>query len=75
MEKIIEKSNRLIQKTSVAFQREIGQMIQWDWRLIFLIGARGVGKTTLLLQRLKLVYGVGQKAIYISLDDIYFTGF
>ncbi len=73
MNKLIEKSNRLLQNTSLEFQRELIQEIQWDWRLISLIGTRGVGKTTLLLQHLKQQFGVGQQAIYVSLDDIFFT--
>ncbi len=73
MKRLIEKSNRLIQNTSLIFQRENLQTIKWDWRLISLIGTRGVGKTTLLLQHLKLNYGFDATALYLSLDDIYFT--
>lgn len=70
---LIEKSNRLIESVSLEFQRDIAENIKWDWRLISLIGARGVGKTTLLLQHMKQVYGLSEQAIYVSLDDIYFT--
>lgn len=35
-------------------------------------GARGIGKTTLLVQHLKQTHGFDEKAIYLSLDDIYF---
>ncbi len=73
MEKLKEKSNRLVEAVSLEFQRDILQTIKWKWRLISLIGARGVGKTTLLLQRMKLAHGLSEEAIYISLDDIYFT--
>ena len=37
------------------------------------IGARGVGKTTLLLQRLRQLTDDGKKGIYVTLDDPYFT--
>jgi len=73
MEKLIEKSQRLIKHTSLQFQRENIQTIQWEWRLISLIGTRGVGKTTLLLQHLKQTYGLDRTALYVSLDDLYFT--
>ncbi len=73
MDKLREKSTRLIESVSLEFQRDILGSIKWKWRLISLIGARGVGKTTLLLQRMKLVHGLSEEAIYISLDDIYFT--
>ncbi|MEN0051278.1 MAG: AAA family ATPase [Bacteroidota bacterium] len=73
MKEIKERSDRLIQSISLAFQREALQTIKWKWRLISLIGARGVGKTTLMLQRAKLATTENEPAIYISLDDIYFT--
>ena len=37
-----------------------------------IVGARGVGKTTLLLQHIKL-YNDLQDTIYINADDIYFS--
>lgn len=73
MNKLKEKSDRLVQNVSLAFQRELLQDMQWEWRLLSLIGARGVGKTTLLLQRIKFVHGLSDEALYITLDDIYFT--
>lgn len=36
-------------------------------------GAKGTGKTTIMLQRIKSVYGKSLTAIYVSLDDHYFT--
>jgi uncharacterized protein len=73
MERLFEKSRRLIQNVSMEFQRSLLHEIKWDWRLVSLIGARGVGKTTLLLQQIKSAHGLSEEAIYISLDDIYFT--
>ncbi|MEN0051667.1 MAG: AAA family ATPase [Bacteroidota bacterium] len=73
MKEIKERSDRLIKSISLEFQREALQTIKWKWRLISLIGARGVGKTTLMLQRAKLATTEDELAIYISLDDIYFT--
>jgi predicted AAA+ superfamily ATPase len=73
MERLFEKSKRLIQNVSMEFQRSLLHEIKWDWRLVSLIGARGVGKTTLLLQQIKSAHGLSEEAIYISLDDIYFT--
>jgi hypothetical protein len=37
------------------------------------MGSRGAGKTTLMLQHLKETYGTGNKALYISLDNVYFS--
>ncbi len=53
--------------------RSLASKIDWKDRLIGIIGARGTGKTTLLLQHLKQQYGLAGGAAYITLDDIYFT--
>lgn len=50
------------------------EKIDWSWRLVGILGARGAGKTTLLLQYLKRNIGIGNEAMYASLDDIYFSG-
>ncbi|WP_373799731.1 ATP-binding protein, partial [Bacteroides heparinolyticus] len=48
--------------------------IHWDNRLIAIRGSRGVGKTTLMLQYIKLNYQSGSReALYCTLDSIYFT--
>ena len=48
--------------------------IDWENRLICIKGARGVGKTTILRQRIKEAFGVGSdKALYVSLDDLWFS--
>lgn len=54
--------------------RPLAKSIDWNDRLIAVLGARGTGKTTLLLQRLKAEYGTSKEALYITMDDIYFTG-
>lgn len=46
--------------------------MQWEWRLNGIIGARGTGKTILLLQRLSDILK-HTKAVYLSLDEFYFT--
>ncbi|MBX2901511.1 MAG: ATP-binding protein [Cyclobacteriaceae bacterium] len=73
MEKILEKSAILVKNQDLRFIRSLMERIDWDDRLIGILGARGTGKTTLLLQRQKSLYGLKQEAAYITLDDIYFT--
>ncbi|PCJ15989.1 MAG: hypothetical protein COB02_17315 [Candidatus Cloacimonadota bacterium] len=64
------KQNLLLAKTSNNFIREkYFNYLKSSNRLIGLIGARGVGKTTLLLQYLK---SVDQIFLYLSADDIIF---
>ena len=55
------------------WERFLAGNIDWNDRLIGIFGARGTGKTTLILQQLKKTYGIGKDAIYASLDDIFFT--
>ena len=73
MDKILEKSAILIKNQENRFVRSLMEKIDWSDRLIGILGARGTGKTTLLLQRQKQEYGLTQKAVYLTLDDIYFT--
>ena len=69
MEVLLAKSLKKVASVSEKAKRLIFNDIQWNERLIILLGYRGVGKTTMLLQRLKQC---GDKGIYLSLDDLYF---
>ena len=75
METLFSLQRQLIQNSTTSFVRPVMNEIDWDGtRLIGIRGARGVGKTTLLLQHIKLHYGAGtKKALYINLDSAYFT--
>lgn len=73
MENLQIKSNVVVQHQSLEIIREESSKIDWNDRLISILGARGTGKTTLMLQRLKTQYGLSNKAMYITMDDIYFT--
>lgn len=75
METLFAIQKQLIQNSVTTFVRSIMHKIDWEGtRLIGIRGARGVGKTTLLLQRLKMHYGIQtKKALYANLDSTYFT--
>jgi len=62
----------LIDKTSTDFKRFLTEKINWESRLIAIIGARGTGKTTLMLQKIKSENEIN-KTMYASLDNIYFS--
>lgn len=70
---LLEQSERLVASVSLDFKRYLFQRIKWNSRLIGIKGARGTGKTTLLLQWLKEQNLPTEKAAYFSLDDLYFT--
>lgn len=73
MEKLLTRSYLRIQATDTRFIREMMSQINWDNRLIAIRGARGVGKTTLLLQRIKLNFPESTEVVFINLDDLYFS--
>ena len=73
MESIIRLNKRLVDTTSTKFIRYLYHEIEWSNRLIGISGARGTGKTTLLLQYIKLGISDKSKALYASLDNIWFT--
>ena len=52
MEQLIEKYQRKLSATPTGFTRSLLPQIDWQAQLVGIRGARGVGKTTLLLQYL-----------------------
>jgi len=72
MIKLLEQSEILKSRVDINFKRYLFDEINCDARLIGIKGARGTGKTTLLLQMLKELSLDETKAVYFSLDDIYF---
>lgn len=73
MNELLEQSDRLVRETPDGFNRYLFNKINWNNRLIGVKGARGTGKTTLVLQWLKKQNKPAVKAAYFSVDDIYFT--
>jgi Predicted ATPase (AAA+ superfamily) len=73
METLFEKHHQKIAYTSLRFTRSLMDNIHWDARLIGIRGARGVGKTTLLLQYIKKNLPQDSTVLYVSLDDIWFS--
>lgn len=69
MQRLIDISEKKQKEVSPGFQRYLANQIDWSQKLILILGHRGTGKTTMLIQQLKKV---NAKSIYISLDDIYF---
>lgn len=73
MEKLYQDFIRLLEATKIDFQRYLYAQIDWEDRLICIVGPRGTGKTTMLLQHIKSTFPDKKKALYISLDNIWFT--
>ncbi len=62
-----------LSKLKVLFSRKITDEIDWSDRLIGIRGARGVGKSTLLLQYIKDNFKYDKNYLYASVDDLSFT--
>lgn len=73
MEELIIKSGLLVRNLTETFSRSLALRIDWSDRLIGIVGARGTGKTTLLLQQLKKQNLDSGIAVYLTLDDLYFS--
>jgi hypothetical protein len=73
MEILFELSHKKIQSVDIGFTRGIMQKIAWNARLIGIKGARGVGKTTLVLQYLKQNKNIHPHSLYVSLDHLWFS--
>ncbi len=70
---ILNKQVRIVKSISLDFIRDIYiDKLTSSNRLIGLVGQRGVGKTTLLLQYLKQNYKPSEY-LYFSADDVYIT--
>ena len=72
MQTLFEYSNRLISNVDKKFTRYLYNTIHWENRLIGIVGPRGVGKTTLVLQYIKNNLDV-RHTLYVSAEDFYFV--
>ncbi len=73
MDRIYKTYGRLLAATDLGFTRYLYDQINWDNKLIVIKGAKGVGKTTMLLQHILKTFPDKQKALYVSLDHIWFA--
>jgi len=71
MRTLYQKFETLLQNTTTDFKRYLYEKVSWDSRMTGIIGARGVGKTTMVLQFIKENLD-SKRALYVSADDMYF---
>lgn len=70
---LYDNYHRKIAKIDLRFKRYLYSLINWDARIISIKGARGVGKTTMLLQHILENYEDLDRTLYVSLDDLWFS--
>ncbi len=73
MERLLERSEVLVNRVQGEKHRYLYHTLPWHNRLIGIKGSRGTGKTTMMLQRLKALGLPTTQAAYLSLDDLYFS--
>jgi hypothetical protein len=72
MKTLYQKFETLLQNTTTDFKRYLFERVSWESRMIGIIGARGVGKTTMILQYIKQNLN-SKNALYVAADDMYFS--
>jgi predicted AAA+ superfamily ATPase len=72
MNKLFEYSNKLTSEVNTNFFRYMYDEINWNNRMICLIGPRGVGKTTLILQYINQNLKPAD-TLYVTTEDFYFV--
>lgn len=69
---LIEFMEGQLKQTTSAFHRYMYDKISWESRMFGLVGPRGVGKSTMILQYIK-EYRDSRRMFYISADHLYFS--
>lgn len=73
MDILIRTYKRRLAETQTRIHRFLYSEIDWSQPLIGIKGQRGVGKTTMMLQRIKDTDPEGNKSFYANLDNIWFA--
>lgn len=75
METLIRRHLNRMQTVNLDYVRTMMGEVDWQERLIMIKGQKGVGKTTMMLQRIMDTFGTTNTAdvLYVSLDNIYFS--
>lgn len=73
MEILIRTYKRRLAEVETRIHRSLYSEIDWSQPLIGIKGQRGVGKTTMMLQRIKETDPEGAKSFYANLDNIWFA--
>ncbi|MCP5102339.1 MAG: AAA family ATPase, partial [bacterium] len=71
IERFFDIQKNLAESVSLDFQRYLVKEIDFNERLVGIVGARGTGKTTLLIQHYKKEFSSPEDCLYISADNIY----
>ncbi len=74
MDTLFRKHDRLLANVSMGIIREQMDQIHWNVQIISIMGAKGVGKSTLIKQHLKQTFQPGDRTVlYCSADTMDFS--
>ncbi len=73
MESLLRSMERRVAGAETGYHRPLYAEIDWDDRLVCVMGAKGTGKTTMMLQFLKEHPAERDQSLYISLDSLWFA--
>lgn len=73
MDSLLRSMERRIDGAETGYHRPLYDQIDWDDRLVCIMGAKGTGKTTMMLQYLKEHPAELDRALYVSLDSLWFA--
>ena len=73
LQPLYDSYHRKISKIDLHFKRYLYSQINWKARIISIKGARGAGKTTMLLQHILENYEDIDQTLYASLDNLWFA--
>jgi hypothetical protein len=73
MENLYNSFRIKLSLTPMSYFRSFHDKINWNSRLICIMGQKGVGKSTLMLQHIKRFDNLDE-TLYVSADNMYFAG-
>lgn len=72
MEALLQSFRLRLDLTPTAYVRTFHDTINWNNRLIGILGQKGVGKSTMILQHIKMYDDISE-SLYVQADDFYFA--
>lgn len=69
---LYKKFETILRNIPLDFKRYLYNKISWESRMVGIVGPRGVGKTTMILQYIKENL-LTKNTLYVSADDLYFS--
>ena len=73
MQAFFKTHRYLLDHLEVPVKRGLMDKVDWNHRLIGILGARGVGKTNFLLEYIASAFGNDKSCLYINLNNLYFS--